>query len=88
MTTLNPVTPHPTSPTAGEAPPERPKRIIPFIVTLGVMLVLVAGALLIRHAESGVNKVALSSLAKPVTVVAAQDTKYRGQRRYVGALRP
>jgi RND family efflux transporter MFP subunit len=75
------VTPH-------AVPEARPRRIIPVIIAAGVVVLLVVGGLLVLRAESGVNKTALSSLPKPVTVVAAQEAKFRDQRAYVGSLRP
>jgi membrane fusion protein, multidrug efflux system len=87
-TTLTPATHHSAPHAPGEPPGARPSRITQLVVALGVAIVLVAGALLVHHAESEVNNVPLSSVAKPVTVVAAQDTRYREQRTYIGALRP
>jgi membrane fusion protein, multidrug efflux system len=88
MTTLTPVDLHQTPSAPHGEPRAWPKRTVPVVIAMGVLTVLVIGALLVHHAESGVNKVALSSTAKPVTVVAAQDTRYRDQRTYVGSLRP
>jgi membrane fusion protein (multidrug efflux system) len=72
------------------AAPASPRRrlAVPVVIVVGVVLVLGIGALLIRRAESGVNHVALSSTAKPVTVVAAEGTTFRESRTYIGALRP
>jgi membrane fusion protein, multidrug efflux system len=70
-------------------PVRSPRRlVVPVVIVVGVMLVLGTGALLIRRAESGVNQVALSSTAKPVTVVAAEGTTFRESRTYIGTLRP
>jgi RND family efflux transporter MFP subunit len=66
----------------------RPSRLIPAILGSGVLAVLVVGGLLVHRAESRVSRVALSSAPKPVTVVAAQDARFREQRTYVGTLRP
>jgi membrane fusion protein, multidrug efflux system len=84
------------SPVASQPPPHapapqvraRPHPLVPLVIVLGVALVLVAGGLLIHNAESKVDKVALSSAPKPVTVVAAQGAHFREQRKYVGTLRP
>lgn len=58
------------------------------LIATGVLIVIVVGALLVHRAETGVNKVALSSMAKPVTVIAAQEARFRDQRTYIGSLRP
>jgi RND family efflux transporter MFP subunit len=62
--------------------------LVPALIVAGAAFVLGIGALLVRHAESKVNKVSLSSAAKPVTAVAAQETTFRESRTYIGALRP
>jgi RND family efflux transporter MFP subunit len=62
--------------------------VVPVVTVLGVAAVLAAGWLLLRHAESQVNQVALSSAARPVTVVAARAASFRDSRTYVGTLRP
>jgi membrane fusion protein (multidrug efflux system) len=79
----------------GQAPrssaPPAPARhavAIPLIVAVGVVTVLGTGVLLIRHAESKTSKVALSSEAQPVSVVAAKAVPYRPSRTYVGRLDP
>ncbi|HLK36392.1 MAG TPA: efflux RND transporter periplasmic adaptor subunit [Polyangiaceae bacterium] len=61
---------------------------VPFVIGGVVVLLLGLGAALVRRAESGVNRVALASAPKPVTVVLAQDTTFRESRVYVGTLRP
>ncbi len=53
-----------------------------------VASVLLVGGLLIWHAESKNNKVALSESAKPVTVIAAVAHAYQPSRSYVGTLEP
>jgi RND family efflux transporter MFP subunit len=66
-----------------------PSRLfVPAFIVAGAASVLGIGALLIRHAESQVNKVALSSTAKPVTAIAAQQTTFRESRTYIGVLKP
>ena len=62
--------------------------LIPIVIAIGVLTVLVLGGLLVWHAESKVNKVALASAPKPVTVIAAPATTFRDSRTYVGTLRP
>ncbi len=61
---------------------------IPRNLALGVAAVLLLGALLIWHAESKVNQVALASSAQPVSVIEAKAARYRAQRSYVGRLDP
>ncbi|HEY3816261.1 MAG TPA: efflux RND transporter periplasmic adaptor subunit [Polyangiaceae bacterium] len=61
---------------------------VPIVIVAGVLLVATIGAALIHRSESKVNHVALSSTAKPVTVVAAEGTSFRESRVYVGTLRP
>lgn len=62
--------------------------LIPSVIVSLVLVTLLCGALLIRRAESAVNKVALSDEPKGVTVVAAQAVRYRATRRYMGTLEP
>jgi RND family efflux transporter MFP subunit len=55
----------------------------------GVVVVVVSfGGFMVHRAESKTNKVALGSSAKPVTVVEAKASSYRGSRRYVGTIEP
>lgn len=61
---------------------------VPIAITGGVLVLLLLGILLLRHAESGTNKIALNSTAKPVTVVATTETTFRSSRTYVGTLEP
>jgi RND family efflux transporter MFP subunit len=61
---------------------------IPLTIGVAVLVVLVLGGALIHHAESRTNHVALSSEAKPVTVVEAKATSFRPHRTYVGRLDP
>jgi RND family efflux transporter MFP subunit len=62
--------------------------VLPIAIAAGVLAVVLAGALLVARAESGVNRVALASSPKPVTAVVARDATYRETRQYVGTLRP
>ncbi|HEY1697019.1 MAG TPA: efflux RND transporter periplasmic adaptor subunit [Polyangiaceae bacterium] len=85
--TSSPTVSQPTPPPSPPAHARRGARI-PIVIGAGVALVLVAGAVLIHRAESHVNDVPLSAAPKPVTVVEAQDTRFREQRVYIGTLRP
>jgi len=73
-----------------EAPaaPQKGSRRIPMVIGGGALLVLLLGGALVRHAESKTNQVALSSEAKPVSVVEARATSFRAQRTYIGRLDP
>jgi membrane fusion protein (multidrug efflux system) len=76
--------------TPGSAQPEPVGRshAVPAVILAGVVVVLVAGAALVRRARSQINTVALASAPKPVTVVAARSATFRESRTYVGTLRP
>jgi membrane fusion protein, multidrug efflux system len=63
-------------------------RRVPMVIGAGALLVLAGGLALVYGAESRVNKVALASSPKPVTVVSAQGEPYRPVHTYVGTLRP
>jgi membrane fusion protein, multidrug efflux system len=67
---------------------EKRPAIIPVVIVAGVATVVVLGGLLVWHAESKINKVALASSPKPVTVIAAPEATFRDSRSYVGTLRP
>jgi len=67
---------------------ERDRRRLRFIMLGGTALVVALGALLMGRAESQVNRVALDSRPKGVTVVAARAASYRPSRRYVGTILP
>ena len=86
---------HPHAPPqAPSAPPGAPRRpalegkTVPVVVACAVGAVLVGGGLLIWHAESKVNKVALAESPKPVTVTVAKSRPYQPSRTYVGTLEP
>lgn len=64
------------------------KMTIPIVISLVVMVTLGCGGILLRSAESGVNKVAMDADPKIVAVVPARATTYRATRRYVGTLEP
>jgi RND family efflux transporter MFP subunit len=63
-------------------------RLIPVGIGGGVLVLLVLGTLLLRHAESGTNQIALSTAPKPVTVMKVSETTFRASRTYVGTLEP
>lgn len=63
-------------------------RKIPIAIATGASVVLLLALLLVLHAESKTNKVALADGARPVSVITAQETSYRATRHYVGTLRP
>jgi RND family efflux transporter MFP subunit len=62
--------------------------LIPLVIGSGVIVVLLLGGVLVWHAESKTNKIALAASPKPVTVVASKAVPYRPERAYVGTLRP
>ena len=61
---------------------------IRIFVAVGVAAILTLGGVLVWHAESKTNKVAMASSPKPVTVLAAKGESYRAVHTYVGTLRP
>lgn len=67
---------------------KRQGRSVPLVVGAGTAVLVLIGGLLFWRAQSQVNKVALSSEAKRVTVVAAKASTFRPNRRYVGTLEP
>lgn len=73
-----------------EPPASRPPSpwVVPAAIAAVVVLVLGAGSVLLRRAESEVNKVALADEAKSVTAVEARATGFQRTRRYVGTLEP
>jgi membrane fusion protein (multidrug efflux system) len=74
---------------AHDPPPRSPRRrAVPLFIVGAVLVILATGALLVHRAGSQVDHVALSSMAKPVTVVAAQPITFRDSRTYIGTLRP
>lgn len=64
------------------------KATIPIAISLVVVVTLGMGGLLLRRAESGVNKVAVDADPKIVAIVPGRATMYRATRRYVGTLEP
>lgn len=61
---------------------------VPLLVAAGTVLLLLAGGALFWRAQAKVNKVALVSAPKRVTVVAATASTFRPNERYVGTLEP
>ncbi len=64
------------------------RRPIRAIILGGTALVVALGIVLIARADSQVNKIALESRPKAVTVVATRSASYRPSRRYVGTILP
>lgn len=62
--------------------------LVPVIIGAAVAVLLFLGALMIFRSESRVNKVALVTSAKPVTVVEAGASTFRSSRTYVGTIEP
>jgi RND family efflux transporter MFP subunit len=62
------------------------------VIRLGLLLgsgvVAALGIGLVVHQDAGVNRVALDSLPRGVTVVEARAAEYRAIRRYVGTIQP
>jgi RND family efflux transporter MFP subunit len=73
-----------------EVPPEpvHRSRRVPIIILAATVGVVALGLLMVGHASSRVNKVALASGPKGVTVVEAKAAQYRPARRYVGTIEP
>jgi RND family efflux transporter MFP subunit len=65
-----------------------PRRRVPLVIGALTFAAVALGALLVSRASGDVNQVALASLPKGVTVVAARATRYRASRRYVGTIQP
>lgn len=76
--------------TAGQAValPARRLPLLPLGIGAGVLAILAIGALMLWRADARTNKVALSSLPKGVTVVAARAAKFRARRTYIGSIEP
>jgi RND family efflux transporter MFP subunit len=65
-----------------------PRRRVPLVIGGVTFAAIALGALLVSRASGDVNQVALASLPKGVTVVAARAARYRPSRRYVGTIQP
>jgi len=70
-----------------DQPIRRPRRVV-LIIAAGTAAVVSVGLLMVGRASSHVNKVALASAPKGVTVVEAKAAQYRPSRRYVGTIEP
>jgi RND family efflux transporter MFP subunit len=64
------------------------RRRVRYVVAGGTAVMVGLGLLLVARAESRVNKVALESRPRGVTVVTARAAQYRASRRYVGTIMP
>jgi RND family efflux transporter MFP subunit len=64
------------------------RRPIRAVILGGTAFVVALGVFLIARADSQVNKVALESRPKAVTVVTTRSAPYRASRRYVGTILP
>ena len=58
------------------------------VIVAGTAAVVLLGILLVWRANSHINKVALATQPKAVTVVAARAADYRPFRRYIGTIQP
>jgi RND family efflux transporter MFP subunit len=63
-------------------------RWVPLAIGSGVLMVVLLGSWLVRHAESKSDQVALADHPMPVTVVEPQAVQYRPSRTYVGTIEP
>lgn len=77
--TPSPATPH---------GPRAPRSFVPLSIGVGAFLIIALGATMVVHAEAKVNQIALAQSAKPVTVIHAQSSSFRGFRNYVGTIEP
>ncbi len=74
-------------PSSSSATPQS-RPLVPIVIGAAVVLLLLLGGFMIWRSESRVNKVALVSSAKPVTVVEAGASTFRSSRTYVGTIEP
>jgi RND family efflux transporter MFP subunit len=77
-----------TEQAASPPPAAARSRVIPLVIAGGVTALLALGGGMVWRAEAKVNKVALASAPKPVTVVEARGATFRPARVYVGTLQP
>lgn len=86
--TGDPVTLPPS--TRDRAAAARPRRSagVAVAIACGTAAIVGVGVLLYWRAQSQVNNVALTSTAKPVTVVEARAEAFKPQRRYVATVEP
>ena len=64
------------------------RAMVPIAIGVAVAAVLVLGGAMMWRADAKTNKVALSTSAKPVTVIAARSAMFRPSRTYIGTLEP
>jgi RND family efflux transporter MFP subunit len=68
---------------------EPPKRSsLPLAIGASAIAIVLVGGLMVWRADARINKIALASRPKPVTVVRAKQAMYRPTRTYVGTLQP
>jgi membrane fusion protein (multidrug efflux system) len=58
------------------------------LIGILVIAILALGGFMVWRAERGTNKIALAESAKPVSIVEAKASTFRGSRTYVGTLEP
>ena len=81
--------PSPTSPHDPKVTPlPQARPWIPIGISLGVLVLLGLGALMVFRADAKSNKIALTDEPRPVSVIEARGTIYRASRTYVGTLEP
>ncbi|MGC9985503.1 MAG: efflux RND transporter periplasmic adaptor subunit [Polyangia bacterium] len=83
--------PEPSTEVAAETPPATgwaKSRQVPIIIGAIALTVIVVGAFMVIRARSQVNRVALASQPKDVTVITAKAGQYRPVHKYVGTLEP
>jgi RND family efflux transporter MFP subunit len=63
-------------------------RWVPLAIGSGVLMVVLLGTWMVRHAESKSDQIALADHPMPVTVVEPEAAQYRPSRTYVGTIEP
>jgi membrane fusion protein (multidrug efflux system) len=71
-------------------PPSASQRryLLPIAIGCGALVLIVAGSLMVRHAESKQNHVALSQTPKLVSVIEPRVTTFSSTRTYIGTIEP
>jgi RND family efflux transporter MFP subunit len=64
------------------------RSFVPLSIGIGAFVIIALGATMVVRAEAKVNQVALAQSARPVTVIHAQSSTFRGFREYVGTIEP
>jgi membrane fusion protein, multidrug efflux system len=77
-----------TSPRESSLPGNKAASRLRLFIYVAVALLLISGGVLLWRAESRVNRIALASSPRPVTVVKAQGVEFRPSRTYIGTLDP